>query len=158
VASALALSPTPVKTTLTIFRDREHPTRIEFPLFSGKLTSAVAPVIVPDAGVPTGDAGVMVVPAPDAAVRPSEPRDAATQPPVSRPPEVTPRDAGASDVEPEDASTTPRKPASQHCSCNAVDQQTGFGLPGSGFLLLGLVLWARRRRAGFFGSHAAARA
>lgn len=147
VATALAMSPTPVKTTLTIFRDRQHPTRIEFPLFSGKLTSAVAPVVVPDAGVPIRDAAVVAMPAQDAAVRPSEPRDAATQPPVSRPPEVTPRDAGAPTVEQEDASTTPRKPPSQHCSCNVVGAQTVLGVPGSGFLLMGLALWARRRRA-----------
>lgn len=146
VATALAANPIPTKTTLTILRDREHPTRIELPLLSGKLTPATAPVVVPDAGVPSSDAGTPVMPTVDAAVRPTEPRDAATQPPVTRPPDVAPRDAGSPVLAEEDASTTPRKPASQHCSTRAVGDPTALGMPGSAFLLLGLVL--SRRRAG----------
>jgi predicted acyl esterase len=158
VATALAQKPTPVKTTLTIFRDREHATRIELPLLSGKLTGAVPPVVVADAGVPPSDAAVPAMPVQDAGVRPSEPRDAATQPPVTRPPTVTPPDRDPPVLDEKDASTTPRKPAPQHCSCNLVADRSALGLPGSGLALLVLTLWARRRRVNFFGSRARDRA
>jgi putative CocE/NonD family hydrolase len=148
VATALALKPVPVKTTLTIFRDLQHPSRVELPLLSGKLTG-VAPVVLPrDAGVVLpSDAGARapLLPTPDAGHR-SEPRDAAwVQPPTSttRPPEPRTPDA---QVPPEDAATSPRRPAAQGCSCSVVTDHGVHALLAPWLGLALLALWVRRRR------------
>jgi MYXO-CTERM domain-containing protein len=147
VATPLAQAPTPQKTTLTIFRDREHTTRIELPLLSGKLTGVIPVVVPPDAGVPTLDAGVALPPVREAGVRPDEPRDAAAKPTGTRSPDRQPADADVPVLADEDAST-PRRRAAAGCSCSSVDDHALRGLhaPGLAFALLVLGTRHRKRR------------
>lgn len=131
VAKPLAQRPVAVATTLSIYRDAEHPSRIELPLLSGSVPGARAPER--DAGVPL-DAGSESPR--DAGV---EPRDAASPRPALD--ASTGRDAR---VETDAAPPAEVPPASAGCACAVRDGSGGAQLLP--WLVLLLTRVTRRRR------------